>query len=251
MEEINEKRVLDANRLVYDAIADIYEEVDGRRGDSTMAWMDGVLRNLSERTSGGRLLDFGCGTGLVLGKSRSFFREIYGLDVSLRVMKQVACKTEGLVLGDGKPLPFKDDTFDVASFFSVLHHLYDVQPYFKEAYRVIKPGGILYTDHDLDNKFFRRFKYPISVYRKLFDRSRKITGRKAVSGEAVRLSEFRSEGLHTGDVSKALKDAGFRDIKVEFHWLGLNPLANKLSGGMRGTTFRQGFAPLMSVTAVK
>jgi ubiquinone/menaquinone biosynthesis C-methylase UbiE len=166
-------------------------------------------------------------------------------------MKRVACRTEGLVLGDGKPLPFKDETFDVVSFFSVLHHLYDVRPYFKEAYRVIKSGGILYTDHDLDNDFFRSFKYPIRVYRKLFDRSRKIAGRKAVSEEAVRLSEFRSEGLRASDVSKALKDAGFRDIKVEFHWLGLNPLVNKLSCGRRGTTFRRGFAPLMSATAVK
>ena len=245
---VDAKNVLDANREVYDSIADIYEEVDGRRTDEVMEWFDDELETLSEMTSGGRILDFGCGTGLVLKKSKRFFDEAYGVDVSLNILKQITSQCNGLIVNDGRPLPFRDNSFDSVIFFSVLHHLFDVKPYFEEACRILKPGGILYTDHDLDNKFYRRFYYPLKAYRMLFNEAKTIERSKGVSEETVKLSEYHSDGLKKEEVARALNDAGFRDIKFSYHWQGLNKILNKVFGGKR---FPSGLAPLASITAVK
>ena len=247
-DSVDAKRVLDANREVYDSIADIYEEVDGRRKNELMEWLDDELKALGGMTSGGRILDFGCGTGLVLKKSKAYFEDTYGLDVSLNILKEIEFPVDGLLVNDGCPLPFRDNTFESVVFFSVLHHLFDVKPYFEEACRILKPGGILYTDHDLDNKFYRRFYYPLKAYRMLFNEAKTIERSKGVSEETVKLSEYHSDGLKKEEVARALNDAGFRDIKFSYHWQGLNKILNKVFGGKR---FPSGLAPLASITAVK
>ena len=245
---VNARKVLDANREVYDSIADIYEEVDGRRKDELMAWLDGELKALGEMTSCERVLDFGCGTGLVLKKSKGFFDEAYGVDVSLNILKQVKVPVDGLVVNDGCPLPFRDNTFDSIVFFSVLHHLFDVKPYFEEAYRVLKPGGVLYTDHDLDNKFYKIFYYPLKAYRMLFNEAKRIERSKGVPEETVRLSEYHSDGLKKEEVTNALTGVGFREISIEYHWRGLNKLTNKVFGGGK---FPHGFAPFTLIKTIK
>jgi ubiquinone/menaquinone biosynthesis C-methylase UbiE len=43
---------------------------------------------------------------------------------------------------DAERLPFGDDTFDVVVSSGVLHHTPNTQAAFREAYRVLKPGGV-------------------------------------------------------------------------------------------------------------
>ncbi|MFH1788374.1 MAG: methyltransferase domain-containing protein [Candidatus Altiarchaeota archaeon] len=245
---VDAKRVLDANREVYDAIADIYEKVDGRRKDELMEWLEFELDSLSKRTSRGRILDFGCGTGFVLKKSKRFFDESYGVDVSFNILKKINVPVNGIVVNDGNPLPFRNESFDVVVFFSVLHHLFDLKPYFREAYRVLKPGGVLYADHDLDNMFYKNFFFPLKAYRMVFNEAKAIQSSKGVSEETFRLSEYHSNGLKKEEVSTTLDDAGFKEVRFSYHWQGLNKILNKVFGGRK---FPQGLAPLMSITAVK
>lgn len=50
-------------------------------------------------------------------------------------------------------LPYEDKKFDCHISFEVLEHMEDIDKYFSEAYRVIKPGGIIY--------FSTPFMYPL------------------------------------------------------------------------------------------
>ncbi len=43
-------------------------------------------------------------------------------------------------------LPFDDDTFDLVTAYSFLDHLADHVAMIREAFRVLKPGGMLYVD---------------------------------------------------------------------------------------------------------
>jgi SAM-dependent methyltransferase len=90
------------------------------------------------------LLDVGCGFGEF---GRAFFDEPadVGLDISRRDLR--ICQETGvyrdLVQSDARRLPFPDAAFGTVMSVSVLEHIPDVQPFFPEAWRVLRPGGTL------------------------------------------------------------------------------------------------------------
>ncbi|UCC68983.1 MAG: methyltransferase domain-containing protein [Armatimonadota bacterium] len=91
------------------------------------------------------VLDIGCGTGnfmMALGKRAA---SVVGVDTSPGMLSQAAGKgLEGqLVRGDALALPFADGAFDAAYGVQVLHHLRDKAAAVREAYRVLKRGGVL------------------------------------------------------------------------------------------------------------
>lgn len=113
------------------------------------------------------ILDLGCGPGgnfSVLAE----FGSVTGLDVSPEALKFAGkYNFTKLVLGDGKNLPFKDNSYDLVTSLDVLEHLEDDQKVMQEAWRVLKPGGFflvsvpahpwLWSDHDEAMRHKRRY----------------------------------------------------------------------------------------------
>lgn len=72
---------------------------------------------------------------------------IVGVDISEGV---IAARNEDEVLGasvvgDMEALPFEAESFDAAMFVACLHHVPDPLPALREARRVLRPGGRLFT----------------------------------------------------------------------------------------------------------
>lgn len=87
-----------------------------------------------------RILDIGCGTGLLMRELQQF-GEVRGVDVSERAVAY--CKERGLnpVVGSADQLPFPDASFDVVVMLDVLEHLSDDGAGAREVVRVLKGGG--------------------------------------------------------------------------------------------------------------
>jgi len=104
---------------------------------------------LPETTQGLRLLDVGCNWGRwSIAASRRGYQAI-GIDPGILAV-QAATRVSralgvspGFVVGDGRSLPFPDETFDVVFSYSVLQHFSkdDAKASIREAARVTKRGG--------------------------------------------------------------------------------------------------------------
>lgn len=100
------------------------------------------------------ILDFGAGTGNLTRHFLNSGARVVAADVSNHSLSQLARKIgpSGLldtVLLNGEDLSsMDDDQFDVVATYSVLHHVPDYLAIIDEFVRVLKPGGIVYIDHE-------------------------------------------------------------------------------------------------------
>lgn len=90
---------------------------------------------------GSKILDLGCGSGIVGKKFRDYFKsEIIGIDIKDKRLEKIPFQ-----LFDGKRIPFPENFFDVVLINYVLHHAQNPTALLKEAKRVSK-RIIIYED---------------------------------------------------------------------------------------------------------
>ena len=114
------------------------------------------------------VLDLGCGTGVVL-RELSSWASPTGLDMSDLALGFCGQRSLGrLIQGDGSKLPIADKQFDAVIGLDIFEHIEDHEAAFAEAYRVLRPGGILvlsvpafkslWGPHDIALMHFRRYR---------------------------------------------------------------------------------------------
>ncbi len=145
--------------------------------ENTYWWFQGrknILLRMIERFNllrGGkaRVLDLGCGTGLILEEmARRTFA--IGLDFSLKALN--FCRSRGienLVRGDVTRLPIKDGSVDLVLALDLLEHVEDDRTLLREVLRVLSPEGhilatvpahqYLWSEHDEALHHYRRYSH--------------------------------------------------------------------------------------------
>ncbi len=143
----------------FDAIAGEYDET--LPPHVVQHYLDKRVAFIVANCPRGRLLDVGCGTGVLAGRLAEAGYEVVGLDPSqgmLDVMASDHPDVEG-VRGFGNHLPFEDASFDVVTTIAALHHVADpdaVHGTLVEIARVTRPGGrIVIWDHNPRNPYWR------------------------------------------------------------------------------------------------
>ncbi|MEE9294089.1 MAG: class I SAM-dependent methyltransferase [Phycisphaerae bacterium] len=237
-----------ANRRLYDAVADAYEAIDGRRDATLSAWIRSRLEELAGVHGDAVLLDVGSGAGVVTRAARGIFARTIALDLSPGILATAGTAADARVAADTDALPIADESVNVVTCFAVLHHLYDTAALVREVQRVLAPGGAFWSDHDMDSAFYRRFRAPLTIYRRLRGAGDKYA--QAASGVDARtytMAEFREHGVDSQRVVDQLRRARL-EPRASFHWFGLTPFTNHLFGKRRHP---RGWAPLLSIVATK
>lgn len=155
------------------------------------------------------VLDLGCGFGEFGGVFFKSQIEV-GVDIDYKEIERAAArgKYKKTIVADARNLPFGDKSFNSVISISTLEHIPDNYHVFKEAYRVLKPGG----------KFY--FTVPTS---KLFDglltiKLLNLLGLKKISYLYFRIfnKAFKHVYLPSEETwIKIAKSAGFKVEKVQ------------------------------------
>jgi ubiquinone/menaquinone biosynthesis C-methylase UbiE len=91
---------------------------------------------------GGRVLEVGCGTGLLLTRVRNFAPGAVGMDISLGMLRRAAARGHAVSQASVTALPCRDRSFDLAFSFKVLPHVEDLDRGLAEIARVLDDGGV-------------------------------------------------------------------------------------------------------------
>ena len=125
-----------------------------------------LLVSLGPDRRAARVLDLGCGTGILLGRLSERYRLVVGLDLSHEMLLGFDPTTTapgahvGLVRGDMTTLPFADRSVDLVFCRSALHHMDDEIGVLREVRRVLRPGGRLVVGEPAnDNPLFRLARF--------------------------------------------------------------------------------------------
>ncbi len=143
-------------------LEDTYWWFQGRR-----AIIQDVLKTfMTSPPRPGRVLDVGCGTGLMLGSIASW--KPVGMDFSPLALE--FCRSRGIdkvVQADVVRLPFADGSMDLILALDLMEHVERDDLLIREFNRVLRPGGYLmatvpahpslWSDHDVALHHFRRY----------------------------------------------------------------------------------------------
>jgi ubiquinone/menaquinone biosynthesis C-methylase UbiE len=139
--------ITDVDTATQERLADVLEM---RAADpQQQAMLDAYLAEV-ELPPSARVLEIGCGTGAVARvlARRPEVAEVIGVDPSpvfVARARELAAEQANVVFeeGDARALRFPDDHIDAVVFHTVLCHVPEPERAVAEAFRVLRPGGVL------------------------------------------------------------------------------------------------------------
>lgn len=217
---VSEKDVANANEKWFDSYADKYESKEALYFDTICSNIPRVLKFLKKRSAGKSLLDVGCGPGNLLKFAVKDFDVVWGMDISSEMLRLSKRYTKNVKKGDVSKLPFKEASFDVLTYYSVLHNLHPVatKKTLSEAFRVLNKGGVLYTAYDPNKRNVSKNIY--ACFGSLMDNSKKSKVKSL-----HKLAEFQRfhGGMDPIALKTYLKRLGFSKVKIIYNRTGTRP----------------------------
>jgi len=114
---------------------------------------------ISKLKSGVRVLDLGCGTGILFPALVKKKYCVTGLDLSYEMLS--AGRNDGLhiarICADGSHIPLADNTFDAVFCRGSIHHMPDLVTCFSEISRILINGGQLIFSEPCDDSILNRW----------------------------------------------------------------------------------------------
>ena len=110
----------------------------GGRGE-----LDAAAMHLPAPAKPSRVLDVGCGSGVLLARMQSLGWETMGVDVDPGAIEAAKARGVPARVGSLKEQGFPENHFDAVHSAHVIEHVHDPMEMLQECFRVLKPGGTL------------------------------------------------------------------------------------------------------------
>ncbi len=128
------------------------DEYYGEPGTKFQPQVEGLVRWVGARhvsflsrslRRGARVLDVGCGRGVVLGALADRGFEVHGVEISKEATVGADPRAEIRIAPNLAEAGYEPDFFDEVLIWHVLEHLRDPRGTLEEAFRILRPGGWL------------------------------------------------------------------------------------------------------------
>jgi SAM-dependent methyltransferase len=132
-----------AARYLRDYWAEFSQEQVGTARDNV--YRHTVARIQARRGTPGTLVDVGCGAGRLLMFARAGGWHSVGFELCEQAAEQGRARGATIYRQSWLPCPLESESFDAVTFINVLDHLPRPFDALAEAWRVLRPGGILFV----------------------------------------------------------------------------------------------------------
>jgi len=225
------EQVLRANQDFHDRFAEHYETYynDVVFFEENQQRIRNHLEDLRSKVKGDVHLDLGCGTGNIGRLASDLFSTRIGVDISEKSLEIARPHYQRVLQADIFNLKdVEDESVDLVTGYSLLHHLREPTGLFPECHRVLKPGGWIYFDNDPNSAYFvfSLMSYVPQGFLNWIESAQRRENPNPANTvidqdpEAYKTSEFhhhfgsRYEGFFPGQIRAWLERAGFRDVDI-------------------------------------
>ena len=177
------------------------------------------FQKLVEPLPGEIVVDFGCGTGAFTDKLKKFNLICHGIDISPKCVEYARKKFPNIkfIAGDIEKTNLKNNSVDIVIFSGVLHHFQDFSATVKEAHRVLKKRGRIFS-YDPNKKnpimwIYRDERSPIH------SKKGKTKNERLLTAEEIR-KVFDNVGFHKV-VINGVSGIGFKYVESNLARLAL------------------------------
>lgn len=124
----------------------LYDEIWKRKSkaDGNSITEEGrTLEAIKTMGHGAVLLDIGCGNGIFAKQALKIYKQVIGVDISLRALTNISHRSFPVFQADlnNNFIPLKDNCVDSVVCLDVIEHVYDPYVLVYEVYRILKDGG--------------------------------------------------------------------------------------------------------------
>ena len=223
-----------ANIEVHSAMAEQYNEVEPHYRSESVNRVKSIIEQIIPLIKSENALDLGCGTGFMINILKKHFINITGVDVTQAMLDKIDLSGDSnisLINGDTGSVELPRNHFDIATAYTFLDHLYNMNPTFINCYKALKKGGIFYADLSPNAYFWDEIKKlnPNEGYDEIIEREISAVKSKdieieeqfGIDREVFVQAEYQKHikgGLREEDLEKDLEDVGFKNIKFIYHW---------------------------------
>lgn len=230
----NIKDAISANIAVHSAMANDYNAIEPHFRPESIKRVDEIIHKIHSENKFSKVLDLGCGTGFMINIVKKYASEIVGVDVTQAMMDKVdksGNTSIQLINSDTGTVVLPQNHFDLATAYTFLDHLYDMQPTFSNAYNALREGGVFYADLSPNYYFWNDVKkvdatkqYDPILQREInavLSKDAEIEEQFGIDKNIFQSAEYQKHikgGLVEEELRELLMSAGFKKIDFIYHW---------------------------------